>query len=99
MGQTKRMQFSLKDLFLTVTLLAIGLSCLLIDWRTKQIPVVPDGAQILLVVFLSFAGIAMIGAAVGAPFHKKKIFSSLAVVAFGAIAVFTDFWPWLLNLL
>ena len=93
------MRYSLKDLMLSVTLIAIGLACLIIDWRTKQVPVVPDGFVLVLVILLPFASVALISAGIGALVQKKLVFASVAVVAFSIFASFSDFWPWILNLL
>ncbi len=73
----KRFQFSLRDLFLAMTLIAVGIGGLVWCMRVYG----PRRGDASLPFAMAFAFIAIIGAGIGAPFQRKTIGAAAAVLA------------------
>ena len=68
-----RFQFTLRDLFLTTTLIAVGVGGLV--WFFKN----PSyGMDYVPVAFVS---VGIIGAGIGTPFHRKLLGAAIAIAA------------------
>ena len=82
-------QFSIKDLLIAITLVAIGLSFEFAVFRYDgPLPYdLPDLAKIALVFVVFGPGGAMIGAGLLTPFHKKAVGAGIGIVLVGAFFV------------
>jgi hypothetical protein len=82
-------RFSIKDLFIATTLVAVGVGALCVLFSREETPVIPG-------LILFFGGSALIGAGIFMPFKWRWVGAGIGVL-FAAIILAVVVWVFLRN--